>query len=79
MKSLDDLVPIGLYCYTLLPTSNEKGIPQKCTCQYWSLKSPGVGACKLVGDDDDGEGDGLLWAQVKECGINTEEDETKLV
>lgn len=73
-------IPEGDYCYTYSKDGNHK------VCPYWSLVKPGcpgVGHCSFLGmsdedpsldfiDDKTGEriGGGLLWDQVKECGIN---------
>jgi hypothetical protein len=78
MTSLDDIIPHGLYCYSLLGEVSEHNTPKQRTCPYWSLKSPGVGECKLVGDDDDDNGYGLLWDQVKDCRINISFDEEEM-
>jgi hypothetical protein len=64
----DDIsvIPEGLYCYR-----NNK------TCPYW-YKDPAKpyqmnGGCSFMGKTDEDEAAGLLWDQVKECGIKTED------
>jgi hypothetical protein len=65
---LEDLksIPAGPYCY------NENG-----TCPYWYLKERQVGGCGLLEayDYDGSDKASLLWDQVKECGVNSRDDE----
>ena len=73
------VVPKGDYCYKLkkIKYDKERSLPfmQIKTCPYWTFDKryldEGVGYCKYlkVGDKDENS-QGLLWDQVKECGIN---------
>lgn len=74
MKDFDEsVVPEGPYCYNIVRIEPPKIITQ--TCPYWGCISD-FGYCKLleVGDWMDNSS-GLLWDQVKECGINEGDDE----
>lgn len=74
------VIPTGPYCYNITGPSyeDEAGnirIPAK-TCPYWASKlledGDKVGYCAHLkcADDDEEPGWGLLFDQVKECGIN---------
>jgi len=82
MVKAEDIIPHGFYCYTHSgpPSLGDKGatIPIQC-CPYWK-QLPGHpsqmnGWCEYMktGDMVDG-GTDLLWDQVKECGINCDDD-----
>ncbi len=69
IKSINK-IPKGLYCY------DENG-----TCPYWSLSKKGGiqnnGYCAYlkVGDWESDGWISLLWDSVKECGLNTNDDD----
>lgn len=56
-------IPLGIYCY------DENG-----KCPYWSRIEGGEpqndGYCKFMSKGDVDLSGGLLWDQVKECGVN---------
>ena len=58
-----DKIPHGSYCYD-----------QNGTCPYWGIEddSPGRenGDCYFLKKSDADLNGGMLWDQVKECGIN---------
>jgi hypothetical protein len=54
------VIPQGFYCY------DDKGV-----CPYWSRRDEGGYCAYLEKGDWQIEG-GLLWDQVKECGIDDE-------
>ena len=61
-------IPNGMYCY------DDNGI-----CPYWSLREDKPyqdnGYCAFMKEGDwDIDGVGLLWDQVKECGVNEDWD-----
>lgn len=70
-------IPKGDYCYKIRKIVYRKdGMPilktRRCPYWCWDEKYPEeeVGYCKLLGYGDmDGNG-GLLFDQIKECGIN---------
>jgi len=74
-------IPHGPYCYEIIEIErdkkNEKPIMTVHVCPYWYRDSTkpeqmnGYCAYMDIGDWDD-EGFGLLWDQVKCCGINEE-------
>ena len=69
-------IPKGIYCYNVISITNEGKIHAK-TCPFWFLRTKEVGYCSLLKkSDDDLDSFGLLWDQVKECGINDEDDYT---
>jgi hypothetical protein len=61
-----DVIPEGMYCYT--------GVNGKIkVCPYWGLRGEETqnnGYCSFLGRGDSDVDFGLLWDQVKECGIN---------
>lgn len=74
IKEINNLIPLGPYCYSF---KSENGIFK--TCKFWSCeiaidKNTGkeykCGYCSFLGKNDIDLNDGLLWDQVKECGIN---------
>lgn len=78
----EKLIPPGTYCYIPLDVENH-GLQRKptlrtLTCPYWSLNKDKPeqcnGHCSYLGrgDWDEAEGFGLLWDQVKECGVSDE-------
>lgn len=68
-------IPEGDYCYTLLAiVRNGRGMKIK-TCPYWELMldkpEQDNGYCHYLKYGDwEHNGLGLLWDQVKECGVN---------
>jgi len=75
----ESLIPPGTYCYVGIDVDRSGDIPKlrTVTCPYWSRcpEKPSQldGHCSYLNrsdDDEDIEGVGLLWDQVKECGIN---------
>ena len=71
------LIPPGTYCYIPLEVIGKSLAILRCP--YWSLDpnkpSQCNGCCSFLNRcDDDDEGFGLLWDQVKECGINDDID-----
>jgi len=71
-KAPIDLIPHGIYCYTVDNKGNRK------VCPFWS-KEPNYpeqmnGYCDFLkkGDWMD-NGTSLLWDQCKECGVNVDE------
>jgi hypothetical protein len=69
-------IPEGMYCYTIIeaPNQNNNGEFKTKNCPYWSIneneQEQNNGYCKLleIGDWQE-DGMGLLWDQVKLCGI----------
>ena len=61
------LIPKGVYCYT---QKNDK----LYVCPYWSINKrrpyQDNGYCSFLKQGDWMVGFGLLWDQIKECGIN---------
>jgi len=82
MESKKDIsvIPKGPYCYTInrIEHTDNGAIIHENICPYWSLdetkERQNNGCCSFLGitDADDG---GLLWDQVKECGINDDYDD----
>ena len=76
-----DVIPKGLYCYTLHPTEkNNAGFPKVIPCPYWSRREDKPaqenGYCSFLGEGDwEDEGFSLLWDMCKECGENLDDDE----
>lgn len=76
------VIPYGDYCYSILEEPCEKNnwkIKAKI-CPYWSLQEGpedgNNGYCSFLEKGDwETFSVGLLWDQVKECGINTYDDE----
>lgn len=68
-------IPRGPYCYRIVgPTAKPGGAPAIEVCPYWSKRkgkpSQMDGHCAYMGVGDwEGDGIGLLWDQVKECGV----------
>ena len=62
-------IPKGVYCY------DENGV-----CPFWSriALAPTIdsGYCSFLARSDAEVGFGLLWDQVKECGVNREHEES---
>lgn len=55
-------IPEGMYCYD---------VSTGASCLYWNYVGRYNGYCAFLNrDDNHPEGLGLLWDQVKECGIN---------
>lgn len=71
IEEINSLIPKGIYCH------GELGV----LCPFWrltksiSLLGEKIGYCYLLNKDDDDLHDGLLWDQVKECGINNDIEE----
>jgi hypothetical protein len=70
------LIPDGIYCYGI--RNNQRYI-----CPYWSIRKDKPkqenGYCSFLDNGDwEYECSGLLWDQVKECGINEEISEEDL-
>lgn len=69
MEKDTSVIPKGNYCYY--------GIKGK-TCPYWKMVGVKCGYCAYddMSDEDYHQGGyfSLLWDQVKECDINTEDD-----
>ena len=79
------VVPKGDYCYKLKKviidkTRNNMPVLKVRNCPYWcwDTRYPGekVGYCRYMKTGDYDEGScGLLFDQIKECGINNKEYE----
>jgi len=75
MKTPENLIPEGYYCYTNLGYSREMP-PLMYTepCPFWKrLKdrlNQEYGYCLYLQKGDFGEKFTLLWDQCKECGVN---------
>jgi len=77
------VIPRGMYCYktkTGKMEQNAEGIhfPRYKVCPYWSKNkdkpNQNNGYCDYLKQGDwDSEGLSLLWDQVKECGLKTED------
>ena len=70
-------IPEGPYCYTSLGVEmTDRGPVIKIKkCPYWEYVGPQRARCNFLKvDDDDEDACGLLWDQVKECGINEGDD-----
>lgn len=75
------VIPHGHYCYSILEEPNESNnwkLKIK-TRPYWSLREDKEegdnGYCSFLESGDwESPSGGLLWDQVKECGINTREN-----
>lgn len=90
MEQARAVVPQGLYCYTpkgpMQPVTLADGtealrMPTR-SCPYWKRRGDKPaqrnGYCRLMKCGDftaGGRGTMLLWDQVKECGINVDEDD----
>ena len=76
-------IPKGSYCYKIIEIDRNHradGLPimkvKRCPYWCWDKRYPGedVGYCKYLGiGDKDENGSGLLWDQIKECGVNDHE------
>jgi len=65
-----DVIPPGPYCYF-----GCRGTPTYRPCPYWGMDAiyPAVGTCALMGVSDRTIGGvGMLFDQVKECGLRQE-------
>lgn len=70
--TVKSLIPHGIYCY-------EYRDEEFILCPFWSknhlMPEQENGYCSFLSMADwYGEGQGLLWDQVKECGINEDLD-----
>lgn len=76
----EKLIPYGLYCYEIESYDYENHRLKIKPCPYWS-KDPNKpeqdnGYCSYLQMGDWDMSLGMLWDQVKECGVNEEwEDE----
>lgn len=73
-----DKIPYGPYCYRI--SSVDKVVFITHVCPYWSKDHTKPdemnGYCSYLKCGDwEHEGIGLLWDQVKECGVNEEIEE----
>lgn len=73
-------IPYGHYCYEILSVNENIGRIKVKLCPYWnrdySKPEQMNGYCSYLKCGDwEHEGLGLLWDQVKECGINEECEE----
>lgn len=71
-------IPYGIYCYELISVSKER--VKTNVCPYWhrdpTKPEQMNGYCSYMDISDwEGDGFGLLWDMVKECGINEEWDD----
>jgi len=75
------VVPKGVYCYKIRKIdydntlSDGKPIIRTNRCPYWSwdrrYPDEDVGYCKYLNlSDRDENSNGLIWDQIKECGVN---------
>lgn len=83
-------IPKGDYCYKMLEViyPEQTNLPPRIRvkrCPYWESKEnqphQDNGYCHWIGEGDhDHEGLGLLWDQIKECGLNeySEKEEEKM-
>ena len=67
-RFISDRIPRGCYCY------DSKGV-----CPFWDIDldapTQDNGYCHFLGIGDHNRfGDGFLWDQCKDCGINDEEE-----
>lgn len=79
LQQLQQEIPQGSYCYHMEKVPGSGPLPQFIPCKYWSLDKSKPdqdnGYCSYLekGDWNEGpDGLGMLWDQVKECGINTQ-------
>jgi len=72
MSKDTSIIPYGIYCYTSVGW--EDGVYKVIPCPYWSRRTDKPeqenGYCSYLGVGDWDLHIGLLWDQVKECGIN---------
>lgn len=78
----ESVIPDGMYCYTSAGWSTTaEGLPVMHTklCPYWALddsrERQGNGYCAKLKTGDWIDGWGLLWDQVKECGVRDDVSE----
>jgi len=67
-------IPTGMYCYTYDQDGHSK------LCPYWGIRDDKPeqenGYCAFLGKGDwDFDQLSLIWDQVKECGINDEDEQ----
>lgn len=73
------VIPFGQYCYTFLEPISKAGGYKIKACPYWSINKEheyqNNGYCSYLetGDWQEDSCFGLLWDQVKLCGINEEQ------
>jgi len=72
------VIPAGAYCYRPVST-DENGCLKISLCPYWgrddSRPAQESGYCAYLGSGDwESEGISLLWDQVKECGLNDDDE-----
>lgn len=71
------VIPAGQYCYSIISTKDGK--LRTASCPYWSINHnyeyQNNGYCSFLdtGDWNEVSSFGLLWDQVKLCGLNCEE------
>lgn len=73
------LIPLGIYCYAITGRNPKTGRIQRKICPFWSMRKDKPeqvnGYCSYLEEGDwEFPGGGLLWDQVKECGINMGDD-----
>lgn len=75
------VIPRGDYCYSITeePSESNNWKLKTKTCPYWSLREGeeegNNGYCSFLESGDwEAPSGGLLWDQVKECGINVYEE-----
>ncbi len=61
------------YCYTIESISIDQPIIKTKRCPYWSIDD-GDAHCEFIGLSDSDLGMGLLFDQVKECGVSIDDD-----
>jgi hypothetical protein len=66
-------IPRGPYCYNTLKVDPNNGKMKIKLCPYWS-KTGDIGKCSFLGISDEDYASSLLWDQVKECGINNDDE-----
>lgn len=79
----ESVIPLGSYCYSRIGMIEEPGRPPRMKikpCPYWGhdpdKPAQQEGYCALLGQGDwEPDGPFLLWDQVKECGLNYDDDE----
>lgn len=74
LKLIDHVPKNTSYCYELVGFSDDLMTIKTNTCPFWSSIGPMNGHCSLLGVSDQDLEErgqiGLLWDQVKECGIS---------
>lgn len=73
-------IPHGMYCYEIKYYDDKNHILRTKVCPYWSIDTTKPeqdnGYCSYLQMGDWDMSLGMLWDQVKECGINEDwEDE----